>query len=349
LENPIAELRTLLNEPSAENWQSLVALFDRWPEQTALETGIEYALPHLEDWPEALRSVPEHWVWDRERDEVACSPLLILCTTFHCLRGWELGAEGTMPLTSFPGLANIRHLNLRNNRFGESDDRGAYLSCMEELLSSPMFSGLKTLDLSAGFIDDIGAKMLANALSLSELEELNLSDNKFRDEGLQELAKSPYLKNLRTLDVSLCGEWSWGERVTGVGLRSLVSESALPALEELDLSESAIDTIAAERMAYGFKHQNLRKLSLRNNGIGCMGLQAFANAELHQLKHLDLSHQELLSFDEAPNEKISDEEYYIVAQDGDLSDAWDWTGHQTMFDVTGGYLKQVKSNIEIIL
>ncbi|MEO1268552.1 MAG: ribosomal protein L7/L12 [Myxococcota bacterium] len=60
--NPLLErLRDILHrEPSESVWDELCALLDRWPLEHKT-VALDYALPHLEMWPDALRPPPHRW------------------------------------------------------------------------------------------------------------------------------------------------------------------------------------------------------------------------------------------------------------------------------------------------
>ncbi|XP_055022497.1 LOW QUALITY PROTEIN: MHC class II transactivator, partial [Boleophthalmus pectinirostris] len=128
----------------------------------------------------------------------------------------ELGPEkGPLALPMLwrmlPGLHNLQHLDLENNKIG--DDGAQHLA--KALVS---LSSLETLNLSQNTIGDTGAKSLSATLrNLPKLDRLSLHSNVICDQGAKCLAEElPQMSALTELDIRY-------NKLTDIGAQSLGS------------------------------------------------------------------------------------------------------------------------------
>lgn len=232
------ELRAALHAPSADSWQRVVAALEAWPEGPGLREALAYGEQMLKGWPEALeRAAPFRWLLALLRgvDE----PRLRLVDTLRTPPGHQLegGAvehlvqsehldllrhlslrdggltdEHVLLLTSWPGTAPLRSLDLVRNDLG-SRAAGALADPQGRL------QGLRALDLSGNWLADHSARELTS-LRLRHLEVLRLRGNAISDEGARTMARAPHFAQLLELDLE-------GNRITEEGARALATSEHL--------------------------------------------------------------------------------------------------------------------------
>lgn len=158
---------------------------------------------------------------------LAASPL---CARLEVLEIWggDVGADGAAALAR--SLNRIRRLALgpvwyANNEIGPEGARG--------LAAATGLSNLEYLHLGGNGIRDEGLAALADARWLANVTELELSDNGLTDRGLEALAASPYNTSIRRLRIA-SGTHGSSHRhrndFSATGLRAL---EALPRLKQL--------------------------------------------------------------------------------------------------------------------
>ncbi|XP_034045846.1 MHC class II transactivator isoform X2 [Thalassophryne amazonica] len=162
-------------------------------------------------------------------------------TELHKLE-FELGPEkGPLALLTLwellPGLHNLQHLDLENNKVG---DKG-----VEELAESFMLlRSLEILNLSQNCIGDKGVKTLTSALTTaSRLHCLSLCSNVISDDGALSLAAVlPCMTSLTDLDVTF-------NRLTDVGAQHLgASLKNCPQMKSLRMWNQCIPYGVYERL-----------------------------------------------------------------------------------------------------
>jgi hypothetical protein len=145
------------------------------------------------------------------------------------------------------GLPMLRSLRLET-RLGPAGTRAL----------APSFApSLRRLDLSRCGLGDDGARVLAEAPSLPDLEVLALAGNGIGPEGARALAGTARLRNLRELDLS-------ANALGPSGAEALASTTSLPALRSLDLADNALGgggVAALKRMT------GLTRLDVTFNGL----------------------------------------------------------------------------------
>jgi uncharacterized protein (TIGR02996 family) len=177
-------------------------------------------------------------------------------------------------LSECPGLARLRRLRLTG-----VDDAGA-----ATLASCSLLAGLVRLDLSCADVREAGAAAFTRSPYLRELRGLDLSFNfGFKQDAVRALAKGPLLCQLRELRLDRC---HFGDE----GVRTLLGAGRLDALHKLDLGYNSVTAEGARALA---AHQGLAQLywlSLQGNDIQPEGAAALAKASLlERLAYLDLS------------------------------------------------------------
>ncbi len=185
---------------------------------------------------------------DEGAEAIASSPALSGLRVLR-LDNCGIGARGAERLASSPHLSRLEVLSLRGNSLLQSGVEalaqagalpalrslrlfwdGLPAAAVRALAACPMFRRLRCLSLScprAGAA--IGADLAA---SPSQLESLDLSNSRLRDDGLAALLRAPWVKNLRNLRLG-------GNRISAAGIEALV-KTRMPQLAFLDLQENSI-------------------------------------------------------------------------------------------------------------
>jgi uncharacterized protein (TIGR02996 family) len=161
---------------------------------------------------------------------------------------------------------------------------------LRTLLDRPVCAAITSVRVAVG---DIGSEMpgvLAAAPQLSALRRLELVYPNVGDEGLTELARSPYLGNLTGLRVEAGYTKYYNRPVHSTGVRVLAESPTLTRLQELDLKYNAIDADGACALAGSPNLTGLKRLALTGNRIGDRGLRALsASPRLRRVTDLDVS------------------------------------------------------------
>ena len=281
------------------------ATLPRWFELTDRET--ELLQRHRQMWLNPFGN----WVWEARFRRGMVEALQISAETF--LHNWpELFdrlpirhlklydvAHHAAALAACPGLAAIHALDLARS-FAE----GAWLATF---IVSPHLHALQTLDLSGNYLvgQDVttvfeshglsslrtlrlshnalgGGSFLGITARLPRLETLDLSHNRLRPVGAQQLAAAPLLGGLRVLDLS-------SNELDAAGVHELTASEYLTQLTELRLNTNAIADGGAIALANAPNFLGLERLALTANHVGARGARALAQSQhLTGLRHLDL-------------------------------------------------------------
>ena len=199
-------------------------------------------------------------------------------------------------LARVPGLDRIRTLDLRNNTFGTRDRLAHFFDAaplrsmtdlamknnqlwsddVEKLVDCRWASQLRSLDLSGNAIGDAGMGVLADAERLSELRRLSVRSDEldWRDRitsyGAEELANSPGLHSLHTLDIS-------GHLIRDWGIADLASPSGLPNIRRIDASSNGVEFDSDfERLFRTPPRERMRAWILSGSRIGMRAAEGFA-------------------------------------------------------------------------
>jgi uncharacterized protein (TIGR02996 family) len=136
------------------------------------------------------------------------------------------------------------------------------------------------------FIAPLGRNMpaLAQCPALRHVRELVFFETPFRAKEAEALAGSPYLGNLKSLEIPYTDT-----RIGPRGARALAQAQTLTALECLDLGNHAIYDEGATALLRAGRFATLHELDLGNNGLTNVVADALAAADhLTQLRRLDL-------------------------------------------------------------
>jgi uncharacterized protein (TIGR02996 family) len=124
---------------------------------------------------------------------------------------------------------------------------------------------------------------LARSPHLRGLRSLDLTDNHFRRRGVAALASSPHLGGLERLVLSSAG-------LDGEGVLALAASTALAGLTALDLSGNNLGSDAMAALVRTTELPYLRKLRWSRNRLGDADLNLLARSPLlERLSDLDLS------------------------------------------------------------
>jgi uncharacterized protein (TIGR02996 family) len=210
------------------------------------------------------------------------------------VRFLEIGKDFA-ELVQSPLLSKIRELDLCGSYLGNG---------VPNMLSrSPYLSQIEMLDLAFNDLTDRGIQTLAEMPSLGRVRRLHLNDNNSLGElGMGALANSPYLEELRHLDISgneindfaiqafLKGKFltkleKWivhSNRIGDRGVAALVHSPLLSQLltfsPTLDLRKNEIGPMGAQSLAESPLMDRVEFLDLSGNGIGEVGIEALGNS-----------------------------------------------------------------------
>ncbi|XP_076803162.1 NACHT, LRR and PYD domains-containing protein 14-like isoform X2 [Clavelina lepadiformis] len=204
----------------------------------------------------------------------------------------EFGDDGALSLLKC--LHNIRRLNLWNCNIGDVEVKS--LSEVIEHLPQPIdeinlcgnkfgddgalslskcLHNIRRLDVGCCDIGDVGVKSLSEAIEHlpQPIDEINLSRNKFGDDGALSLSKC--LHNIRRLDVHSCN-------IGDVGVKSLSEaiEHLPQPIDEINLSGNMFGDDGALSLSKCL--HNIRRLHVWDCNIGDVGVKSLSEA----IKHL---------------------------------------------------------------
>jgi uncharacterized protein (TIGR02996 family) len=166
----------------------------------------------------------------------------------------------------------VERITCRENysRWGEAARQ--LVESFEELLSQepvqelafffpPIYSEMLCLEFGLNpygpFIDLRTLRELTHLPSLAQLRWLSLHNGGIGDSGAQILAASPYLTNLRVLDLNMVRQ---GPQITEIGARALAESPSLTQLAELHLIGNAISGAGFQALIDSPNLKGLRKL-----------------------------------------------------------------------------------------
>jgi uncharacterized protein (TIGR02996 family) len=210
-------------------------------------------------------------------------------------RAWMAGLAGC------PALARLTTLQVPSCEWTTED--------LNELLSSPYLTRLRSLELSDNWLGLEGARRLADWLGLGRLSYLGLASTGMRDDGVQALLESPHLGRLEGLDLSAvslpretgkliarCARlaglrrlWARKGTLNDARLADALARPALQSLEYLDLSGSFLRGPGLEALAQAPQFRSLRELRMGNSHRGPGGVRALVSAQLDRLTALELA------------------------------------------------------------
>jgi hypothetical protein len=192
--------------------------------------------------------------------------------------------QGAEALARLPQLAGLSHLDLRANYIGPT---GLAALCM-----SPHLGPITTLAIGGRpfnpyydskhpqAIGDEGLAEIARARPFQSVRDLQVANARIGPEGIAALARSDLSDRLRALDLST--------NDLGLAGAKALAKSAWPSLRELRLHTCGLDDVAVQVLGQA-DLQNLRDLDLSYNSVGPEGAAALAaSARLARLWRLNL-------------------------------------------------------------
>lgn len=268
---------------------------------------------HGKVWRGPIDDLKAHWSWDRGLAQISLdgkkavsAPWAAWASSeaFAWISSLSLSIEKKDTLLDHRLTPLMREVN-RLSLSGEINDHIDTLTQLDEL---PYFC---SLDLSCCDVNLADVRPLLSWSLLPQIRELDFgSNNRFGNEGVKALVKSPLLGQLRSLNV-------WSNSLTASGIEWLANAEALQSITWIDLSFNDFDKKAAAFLAKadwqdlqvldlcwndlgsaGAKAMvntdskpNLREINLRGNGIGTRGIQALIKSPwFEHVQILDLSH-----------------------------------------------------------
>jgi len=281
-ERIFAQLRELLsNAPSEVAFDNIFDFFVELEESEDKELAVQYALPHLEHWPDAFREGGRSCVWPdfpegEPLDFIRIIRVFWFRTQIARSRDRVLLDGGLEVLGHSKHLSHLHTIDLFGNILG--DER------IQSFLQTPLASTLRGLNLGYNDLSDEGLKMLATSHHLQNFEFLRLGWHRhFTTEGFKAFAQSHVLSHLKALGLQRSG-------LTSENLAPLLHTSSSPCLTQLWLGQNNLDDKTLEVLATPGLAERLTFLSLEGNRFSADGIQRFlGQAKLTGLKELDLS------------------------------------------------------------
>lgn len=193
------------------------------------------------------------------------------------MKGNNLSARGVSAIARCAHLGKLESLDLRANRWGGYEEAVAQIArtrhlrslkrldieCdltpgdLDTLLTSELLSGLEHLGLEACFhqpaiegdeFTDVDGLSLNREIALAGLKSLSLANNMFMDDEVGEILESPWIGQLRALDL----EWN---DIGDIGAEAIALCEGLHGLEWLSLRGCQVGEKGAMRLARaGMEH-----------------------------------------------------------------------------------------------
>jgi uncharacterized protein (TIGR02996 family) len=191
-------------------------------------------------------------ITDQGARSLSASPYLARLAILT-LKGCSLSWAGARVLLESPHLVGLTHLDLAYNQIADGDT-GAPVA------SDPV-THVRTLVIDGNPIMDSGVRALAGCPGVAGLTDLSLDRRDDRlprvgDEGAKALADSPYLVNLRRLELA-------HHDLTAEGARALAASPYLRSLVRLNLDDNPIGLEGAEALVSSTRLESLCELFLR--------------------------------------------------------------------------------------
>ena len=166
------------------------------------------------------------------------------------------------------GAELLRRVSLRRIRLRDSAE------VFPDLMASPLVEKIPELDFCGNSLGNGGVNLLARSDFLKELEVLDLGFNGIDDLGVKTLARAINLPKLTTLSLSFNG------RITSSGIAELASSPFLAGLMSLDLTNNEIDDGGVAALVSSKSLLQLQNVRLSENPVGDAGVAAFADSDL---------------------------------------------------------------------
>ena len=141
------------------------------------------------------------------------------------------------------------------------------------LADATSFSGLKTLILERSYIELEGLKEMVQGDLMDQLQELNISANKFKDEAVQMIATTPKWKSLKILRLS---QNMFGDP----GAKALGESTSLAGLTHLYAGRNYFGNEGAQAIHESKTLTSLKTLVLKEGVEEDVGLVNYSRPEL---------------------------------------------------------------------
>ena len=147
------------------------------------------------------------------------------------------------------------------------------ISETEQLVRANLSKDGKTLDITAGYIKEYGAKDISKFEFLKDLTSLNMGTNLVGPQGVKFLAQSKILVNLTSLNL-------FYNQIGNDGIKYITVSDNLLSLQNLNLTDNDITDEGAIFLAKFLPlFANLTRLDIRYNKIKEQGKEALRNAQ----------------------------------------------------------------------
>ena len=210
--------------------------------------------------------------------------------------------EGLDEVMQLPGLGRVRELTLSGVLGGYGRKFSIPRKLFESVVRSPNLTGLRQLTLQENCLDEVTARLLAEATWLPALEELIVTSNEVPIATLARHLPAVHRLVLSRCRIDTAGAEAMAEsmhalrdvympenHIKSVGLAALARTPSFASISRLDVSHNGIDDDGAIAIAESPHAIGLRSLVLTGNSIGPEGTIALANSPyLAGLVHLDL-------------------------------------------------------------
>jgi Ran GTPase-activating protein (RanGAP) involved in mRNA processing and transport len=269
------------NPPSPENWRLLCEAIHALPSDSSLAPLLARVEEAIQLWPYELRSTMCNLPWDEQ-----------LIKGIHNQK------------TSI--VRYLRYDRIFSGRYGELMFRSPNAT-PENLLAmcaSSVTKNLQKINLSYQKLGPSAGEMLASSASLARLESLEISSIELKH-GLADLARAPWLTNLRELKINgnLCGDVATKTFLLSLNLAALeilglshnlltasispyFIEERLPGLRSLDLSENKVEGDGLALLSSSFPLEKLQHLNVSGNQITTLSALSSFPRELNLSSNL---------------------------------------------------------------
>jgi hypothetical protein len=254
----IGEYRSLLGEKPSQ--ELLSRLWKKLGEEESREV-IAYVAENLAHWPDEIERLP-HYTWlshVEEEDEV---PRLALCNAVD--RGLQKGSQWDKDSTwqNNPGWRNLRIAKLSTRSE----------NIIPSIIEGSCFQNLTRLHLRDAKIDEEQASALAGWAGLESLAVLQLSFCQLTDSGLDILANSPHIGNIKELLLA-------GNQLTAEGLESFCASNRFDSLRVLDLRHNALGKEGAQVLGDAEFAGQLEWIHVYKEDVTGTGLKALSKSK----------------------------------------------------------------------
>jgi uncharacterized protein (TIGR02996 family) len=221
-------------------------------------------------------SLRGHPVEDEGLSHLSQSPLVSQLTELD-LMCTQIRDEGLRAILA------VHPSRLRTLHVGSYENAPLNVNGLNALVRCEAFEELVDLFVSGVALNLDHIRTLANNSGFAGLRNLRFGLSQFDDRMAEELAASPYLRSLRSIDLQ-------NNRVTALGMTALAGSPVLDTVTSLQLFNNRGIGDAGIVALAGSEHvRNLRGLSLVATGFGLEGMRAVANSQhLAQLRALSV-------------------------------------------------------------